>query len=105
MPSAPRSPRSGGPALRRVAVPARRYGDFDTLLADFHQQVCEPATEEVVGELEWQGFRLIPAHRPETAAEQVQARDIRIAALEADAAKWAGKLDGQDTPYPGLLAH
>ena len=51
----------------------------------------------MVGELAWQGFRLIVAHRPEVAAEQGAARDERIAALEADAARWAGKLDGQDT--------
>lgn len=79
-----------------LAVPARRYGDFDTLLADFHQQRCLPATEEVVSELEWQGFRLVVAHRPDMAAKQSLARDERIATLEADAAKWAGKLDGQE---------
>ena len=77
-----------------LAVPARRYGDFDTLLAEFHEQTCLTATNEVAGELEWQGFRLVVAHRPEVAAEQGALRDARIAALEADAAKWAGKLDG-----------
>jgi len=80
-----------------LAVPARRYGEFDALLAEFHQHTCQPATAEVVGELAWQGFRLIVAHRPEVAAEQGASRDERIAALEADAARWAGKLDGQDT--------
>ncbi len=80
-----------------LAVPGRRYGDFDTLLSDFHQQRCVAATEEIVGELEWQGFRLVVAHQPVTAAEQGQARDEKIAALTADAAKWAGKLDGQDS--------
>lgn len=80
-----------------LAVPARRYGDFDTLLAEFHEQTCLTATNEVAGELEWQDFRLVVAHRPEVAAEQGALRDARIAALEADAAKWAGKLDGQDT--------
>jgi len=90
--------RVGGQPLEFIlAVPARRYADFDTLLAEFHQQRCLSATEEVVGELEWQGFRLIVAHRPDTASEQGQARDARIAALEADAARWAGKLDGQDS--------
>jgi hypothetical protein len=57
---------------------------------------ARPATAEVVGELAWQGFRLIVAHRPEVAREQGTARDERIAALEADAARWAGKLDGQE---------
>ena len=80
-----------------LAVPARRHGDFDTLLAEFHEQTCLTATDEVVGELEWQGFRLVVAHRPDVAAEQGALRDERIAVLEADAAKWAGKLDGQDT--------
>jgi transposase len=80
-----------------LAVPGRRYGDFDTLLSDFHQQRCVAATEEIVGELEWQGFRLVVAHQPARATEQGQARDEKIAALMADAAKWAGKLDGQDS--------
>jgi transposase len=93
-----RAIRVGGQPLEFIlAVPARRYADFDTLLAEFHEQRCLSATEEVVGELEWQGFRLIVAHRPDTASEQGQARDARIAALEADAARWAGKLDGQDS--------
>ncbi len=79
-----------------LAVPARRYGEFDALLAGFHQSTCQTATEEVMGELEWQGFRLIVAHRPEVATELSAARDERIAALEADAARWAGKLDDQE---------
>ena len=79
-----------------LAVPARRYGEFDHLLAEFHRDTCQTAVEEVVGELAWQGFRLIVAHRPEMAKEQGTARDERIAALEADAARWAGKLDGQE---------
>jgi transposase len=80
-----------------LAVPARRYGEFDSLLAEFHQQTCQTATEEVVGERVWQKFRLIVAHRPELAKEQGKKRDERIAALEADAARWAGKLDGQES--------
>ena len=78
-----------------LAVPARRYGEFDSLLAEF-QSTAQAATEEVVGELAWQGVRLIVAHRPEVAKEQSTARDERIAALEAEAARWAGKLDEQD---------
>jgi hypothetical protein len=79
-----------------LAVPARRYGEFDSLLAEFHQHTGQTATEEVVGELVWQDFRLIVAHRPDVAREQGTARDERIAALETDAARWAGKLDGQE---------
>jgi transposase len=80
-----------------LAVPARRYGEFDTLMVAFHERDCLTATNEVVGELAWQGFRLIVAHRPEVAQEQGAARDERIAELEADAARWAGKLDGQES--------
>jgi transposase len=79
-----------------LAVPARRYGEFDSLLAEFHQHTCQTATEEVMGELVWQDFRLIVAHRPDVAKEQGAARDEGIAALEADAVRWAGKLDGQE---------
>ena len=87
----------GAEALEFIlAVPARRYGEFDSLLAEFHQHSCQTATEEVVGELVWQDFRLIVAHRPDVASEQGMARDERIAALESDAARWAGKLDGQE---------
>ena len=78
-----------------LAMPGRRYGDFEALLSDVHQQVRLMATEGIVGELEWQGFRLVVAHQPVTAVEQGQARDENIAALTADAAKWAGKPDGQ----------
>jgi transposase len=79
-----------------LAVPARRYGDFDRLLASFHEKSCRLATEEVFGEEQWQGFRLIVAHRPDQASEQGRVRDERIAALEADAAQWAEKLDAQE---------
>ncbi|MBL8400111.1 IS1634 family transposase [Accumulibacter sp.] len=79
-----------------LAVPAWRYGDFDSLLAPFHEKSCQSATKEVFGEMKWQGFRLIVAHRPDRASEQGRVRDERIAALEADAAQWAEKLDAQD---------
>lgn len=80
-----------------LAVPARRHGDFDEILADFHHQQCQQAEEEVIGEQQWQGFRLITAHRPDLAREQGEKRDQRIAALERDAERWAGKLDQQDS--------
>lgn len=80
-----------------LAVPARRYGDFDEILAGFHQQRCQQAEEEVIGEQQWQGYRLITAHRPDLAQEQSEKRDQRIAALERDAERWAGKLDQQDS--------
>ena len=86
-----------------LAVPARRYGDFDRLLTPFHEKSCRPATAEVFGELKWEGFRLIVAHRPDMASEQGRVRDERIAALERDAAQWAEKLDGQEAgqKHPG----
>ena len=79
-----------------LAVPARRYGEFDTLLADFQARQCTHAETEVVGELAWQGLRLIVAHRPDVAEEQTRQRDERIAQLEADAERWAGKRVGQE---------
>ena len=79
-----------------LAVPGRRYSEFDTLLTQFHTQQCRSATAEVIGEDAWQGHRLIVAHRPDVAAELGAARDARLAELEADAARWAGKLGGQD---------
>lgn len=79
-----------------LAVPARRYGEFDALLADFHARQCVGIDTEVTGELAWQGHRLIVAHRPDLAEEQTRQRDERVAALEADAERWAGKLVGQE---------
>jgi len=86
----------GQPLEFILAVPARRYGDFDQILRAFHQKQCAEATEEVTGEMEWSGFRLIVAHRPDMAGEQHERRDEKIAALESDAAAWSGKLDHQD---------
>lgn len=79
-----------------LAVPARRYGEFDSLLAEFQAHQCQNAEAEVTGELAWQGHRLIVAHRPEMAETQSRERDERIAELEADAERWAGKLVGQE---------
>ncbi len=79
-----------------LAVPARRYGDFDQILKNFHNRQCKEATAEVTGEMEWSGFRLIVAHRPDMAEAQHDKRNQTIQSLEEDAAKWAGKLDRQD---------
>lgn len=87
---------AGRPLEFILAVPARRYGDFDTLLGDFHRRQCQQAEHEVFGEVRWQDHRLIIAHRPEAARAQTQARDQTIEALEADARHWFGKLEGQD---------
>ena len=87
---------NGRPLEFILAVPARRYSDFDKLLATFQRDVCRRATDDVVGEFEWQGYRLIVAHRPELAQELTARRDARIQALEHEAKRLAGKLDDQD---------
>ena len=79
-----------------LAVPARRYSDFDELLGEFHTRTCLKAGAETLGEFEWQGQRLIVAHQPELAAELTARRDARLAELETEAARLTGKLDGQD---------
>jgi transposase len=86
----------GQPLEFLLAVPARRYGEFDTLLADFHRTTCRSATDEVVGEFAWQGYRLVVAHRPDLAAELTARRDERIKELEDEAKRLAGKLEGQE---------
>lgn len=78
-----------------LAVPGRRYAEFDETLEPLQAQ-CLGADEEVVAERTWQGHRLIIAHAPERAREQSADRRVRIAALEARAQHLAGKLDAQD---------
>ena len=78
-----------------LAVPGRRHGDFVELLKPL-QAKAEAATAEVIDELRWKGHRLVVAHNPEKAHEQIQRRRDRIAALQARAQVLAGKLDGQD---------
>ncbi|MCS3807004.1 transposase [Chromobacterium alkanivorans] len=87
---------SGKPLEFILAVPGRRYSEFAELLAPFQQAHCLNATQEVTGELEWEGLRLIVAHNPDTAADQGTQRDRTIAELEQKAAEWTGKLDAQD---------
>ncbi|MBP8163533.1 MAG: IS1634 family transposase [Propionivibrio sp.] len=88
---------SNGQALEFIlAVPGRRYNEFTDLLAPFHRTECRAATQEVIGELAWNGLRLVIAHDPARAAEQTGRRNERIDALVAQADQWAGKLDGQD---------
>lgn len=85
-----------GQALEFIlAVPGRRYGEFVDVLQDFQAKAAK-AEQEIIEELPWQGLRLVVAHHPERAKEQTHLRSERIAALEAQAQAWAGKLDGQD---------
>lgn len=85
-----------GPLEYIVAVPARRYADFDDLLADFHAEQCIGAEREVHGETVWQDRRLVVAHRPDVAAKQTVARDEKIAELQTEARAVFEKLDEQD---------
>ena len=78
-----------------IAVPGRRYAEFAALLDDLQRQ-CIVATTEVVGEVAWNGLRLVVAHDPATALEQRQKRQVKMDELEGLAKGWAGTLDGQD---------
>jgi hypothetical protein len=79
-----------------LAVPGRRYSEFVGLLTPFHAEYCEGATDEVIDELPWKDFRLVVAHDPETATLMCEARQAKMADLEAKAVAWVGKLDAQD---------
>lgn len=80
-----------------LAVPARRYADFDELLQGFHQKHCRGDEDvESIGEFTWQDHRLIVAHRPEVARELGERRDRKIAELTTEADRYFEKLDGQD---------
>ena len=78
-----------------LAVPGRRYGEFEEILAAFQAKAGQ-AEAEIVDEAKWQSLRLVVAHNPERAREQTDLRRQRIAALQARADELAGKLDGQD---------
>lgn len=79
-----------------IAVPGRRYHEFAELLGEFHQTQCMAAAEEIIGELAWNGLRLVVAHDPTMAAIQTQRRTERIDALITQGEQWAGKLVNQD---------
>jgi hypothetical protein len=87
--------RGGQPLEFVLAVPGRRYAEFDELLEPLRPQ-CEGATQEVFGEASWKGLRLIWAHDPERAAEQTRLRQARIDEIVASAQARAGKLDAQE---------
>ena len=79
-----------------IAVPGRRYHEFADLLGDFHRQSCVAATEEITGEVAWNGLRLVLAHDPKMAAIQTERRHTRIEELITQGEQWAGKLVEQD---------
>jgi hypothetical protein len=78
-----------------LAVPGRRYAEFNELLAPIQTQ-CAQAESEVCGETAWQGLRLVWAHDPARATEQTRTRRARIDEIVASAQARAGKLDQQD---------
>ena len=78
-----------------LAVPGRRYADFEAILAPLQSKAVGQSSE-LIEEFQWQGRRLVVAHNPIKAAEQTALRDERIAALERRASELVGKLDGQD---------
>lgn len=86
---------AGQPIEFILAVPGRRYADFETILAPVQAKAAK-ACSEFIEELRWQNRRLVLAHDPEKAAEQGALRRSRLAALERRAEELAGKLDGQD---------
>lgn len=86
---------SGEPLEFVLAVPGRRYREFADLMGEFQAQ-CVEAEQEIVGELLWRELRLIVAHHPDVAKDAQALRRERIAALEAQANAWVGKLDAQD---------
>jgi hypothetical protein len=71
-----------------LAVPGRRYGEFEPVLEALQAQVAAQAVQvqalrdagqaatlaETLGESTWQGRRLVVAHDPERAAEQAATR-------------------------------
>lgn len=78
-----------------LAVPGRRYGEFHDILKRFHETVIDQE-HETIDQTRWQDVRLVVAHNPKRAQAQTTIRRERIAALEALADKWSGKLDSQD---------
>jgi transposase len=87
---------SGEPLEFILAVPGRRYGEFESLLAPFHEAHCQGIEEAVVGELSWQKLRLVIAHDPQAGAERTAERDRKIKVLEDLANDWVEKLQSQD---------
>jgi transposase len=104
-----------GPSGLRVleyilAVPGRRYGEFEPVLEAVQTEVAAQAQRvqalrdagqtaaltETVAESTWQGRRLVVAHDPQRAAEQTTKRREHIDELKTRAATLADKLDAQD---------
>ena len=65
-----------GAALEFIlAVPGRRYAEFDDLLSPIHSSQCQNAKEEVFTQTTWNQLRLVLAHDPEAALLASSKRD------------------------------
>ncbi|MFN7645332.1 MAG: IS1634 family transposase [Burkholderiales bacterium] len=78
-----------------IAVPGRRYAEFADVLEAFQVQ-CAQSGAETIGEIAWNGLRLVVAHDPVVALEQHRKRRAKMAELESLASGWVDKLQGQD---------
>jgi transposase len=87
---------NGQPVEFILAVPGRRYSDFEPILAPLQRTVFDSADAEVITETQWQEQRLIVAHDPVRAADETGARDARINAIEEEAQRLTEKLIRQD---------
>jgi len=83
-----------------MAVPGRRYGEFESILSALHEDKdldLTNAKSEVMGETIWDNYRLVWAHSSMVAKQANEARRAKIKAIEDGAANRVDKLDGQDT--------
>jgi transposase len=87
---------NGQPVEFILAVPGRRYSDFEPILEPLQRTVFDSADAEVITETQWQEQRLIVAHDPVRAADETVARDARINAIEEEAQRLTEKLIRQD---------
>jgi transposase len=90
----------GRPLEFIMAVPGRRYGEFEPILSALHDDKdldLANAEHEVTGETKWDEHRLVWAHSPKASEHANAKRRARIKAIEDGALKRVNKLDGQDT--------
>ena len=78
-----------------MAVPGRRYGEFEPILSALHEDKdldLANAKGELTGQTAWQEHRLVWAHSPKMAEHASQARREKIKAIEDGAAARVDKL-------------